>query len=156
MEENALISWLDNAAAIDALIARTNRTLDIVDQDLSLQGWETLARTDALRDAMHTRGVQVRIIVNDLRHVGQHCPRLTQLLKTHGHRLAVLQTSEQPKPEQFMAVADGQHSLFRPVLVQSRGFSYFDNPAKSTIYITKVKVIWGKGGRRLFPEAFGL
>jgi hypothetical protein len=156
MEENTLISWLDNAEAIDALIARANRTLDFVDQDLSLQNWETLARAEALRAAMHDRNVHVRIILNSTRALSQHYPRLANLLKSHGHRLAILQTACQPKPEQFMAVADGQHCLFRPVLVQSHGFSYFDNPAKSNIYDSKVKVIWQKGGRRLFPEAFGL
>jgi hypothetical protein len=156
VEANSLISWLDNAVAIDALIAQTNRTLDIVDQDLSLQGWESLARANALRSAMHERGARIRIVLNDLRHVSQHCPRLVMLLRSHGHRLTILQTSNHPKPEQFMAVADGQHSLFRPVLVQSRGFSFLNNPAKSIIYATEVKVIWEKGGRRLFPEAFGL
>jgi hypothetical protein len=156
VEANSLISWPDNAVAIDALIARTNRTLDVVDQDLRLQGWESLARADALRSAMHDRGARIRIVVNDLRYVSQHCPRLMLLLKTHGHRLSVLQASSHPKPDQFMAVADGQHSLFRPVLVQSRGFVFFDNPAKSIIYTTEVNVIWEKGGRRLFPEAFGL
>jgi hypothetical protein len=156
VEANTLISWLDNAVAINALVARTNRTLDVVDQDLSLQGWESLARADALRSAMHDRGARVRIAVNDLRYVSQHCPRLMLLLKTHGHRLTLLQASSHPKPDQFMAVADGQHSLFRPVLVQSGGFVFFDNPAKSIIYTTEVNVIWEKGGRRLFPEAFGL
>jgi hypothetical protein len=154
--ENTLLTWADNAAAIDALIARAKRTLDIVDHDLSLQGWETLARGEALRAAMNERNVCVRIVLIQMRELSQRCPRLTNLLKTHGHRLTILQTLCHPKPDQFLAVADGQHSLFRPVLVQSRGFSYFDNPAKSTIYDAKVKVIWEKGGRRLFPEAFGL
>jgi hypothetical protein len=156
VEENTIISWLDNAEAIDALIARANRTLDFVDQDLCLQNWETLARAEALRAAMHARNVRVRIILNSTRDLLQRYPRLANLLKTHGHRLTILQAGSHPKPDQFMAVADGQHSLFRPILVQSRGFSYFDNPTKSNIYDTKVKVIWGNGGRRLFPEAFGL
>jgi hypothetical protein len=154
--DKPLLTWADNAAAIDELIARAERTLDVIDQDLSLQGWETLARAEALRVAMHDRAVQIRLIVNDAKSIASTFPRLRNLLKTHGHRMTVLQTRAHPKPEQFIAVADGQHSIFRPVLVQSRGFAYFDNLAKSTIYTSKVNVVWEFGGLRVFPEAFGL
>jgi hypothetical protein len=154
--DRQLLSWRDNAIAIDELIARAERTIDIVDHDLSLQGWETLARADALRTAMHDRNVQVRIVLNDAKALTKHFPRHVQLLKTHGHRLAILQTKCQPKPEQFLAVADGQHSIFRPVLVRSEGFADFENSGKSMAYLTKVNVIWDQGGQKLFPEAFGL
>ncbi len=156
MVETELLSWSDNAEAIDEIIARCRRTLDVVDEDLSLQGWETLSRADELRRALHERRVQVRLILNSTATVASRQPRLMQLLSTHGHALTVLQTRSHPKPARFMAVADGQHCILRPVLVQSHGFAYFNNPAKSNIYATELKVIWDQGGRRLFPEAFGL
>jgi hypothetical protein len=154
--DRELLSWQDNAEAIDALIARSQKTLDIVDANLRLQGWETRARADALKDAMHARNVHVRILLLETNHLSTEFPRLANLLKTQGHRLSILGTAAEPKPGQFLAVADRQHSIFRPVLVQSRGFSYFDNAEKSIIYANNFKLIWEQGGDRVFPEAFGL
>lgn len=154
--DSSLLTWADNAVAIDELLCRAKCTLDLLDHNLALQGWETLARSQALRTAIQDREVQVRLILNDTQSIASAYPRIFSLLKTLGHRLIVLQTRAYPKPEQFMAVADGQHCIFRPVLVRSRGFAYFDNAAKSNIYLHKVNVIWEFGGQRLFPEAFGL
>lgn len=154
--DKPLLTWADNASAINELIARSQRSLDVIDQDLSLQGWETVARADALRIAMQDRAVQIRLIVIDAKKVASLYPRVINLLKTHGHLFTVLQTRAHPKPTQFIAVADGQHSIFRPVLVRSHGFAYFDNSAKSIIYTHKVNVTWEFGGQRVFPEALGL
>jgi hypothetical protein len=154
--DRELLSWQDNAEAIDELIARASKTIDIVDTNLRMQGWETRARADALKDAMHVRGVHVRIALLDAKHLSTEFPRLTHLLKTHGHRLTILGTHAQPEPAQFFAVADRQHSIFRPVLVRSQGFCYFDSREKSIGYANNFKLIWEQGGDRVFPEAFGL
>jgi hypothetical protein len=151
-----LNTWLDCAAAIDDLIARATRTIDLVDRDLRLQGWESLTRAEALRVAMHARNVHVRMLLEEQRHIAAEFPRLFNLLKTHGHRLTILTPNKRVQPVEFMAVADGQHSLFRPISVHSTGFAYFENRAKSNTYSTNFKVIWEQGGRRLFPESFGL
>jgi hypothetical protein len=151
-----LSTWLDCASAIDALIARASKMIDLVDHDLRLQGWDTQARAEALRVAMHVRGVQVRMLLAEQRHIAAEFPRLFNLLKTHGHRLAIVTPNKRIQPVEFMAVADGQHSIFRPISVQSTGFAYIENRSKSVTYSTNFKVIWEQGGRRLFPESFGL
>jgi hypothetical protein len=154
--ENSLLTWSDNARAIDEIIARANKTLDLFDDDLRFQDWETRVRIDALKAAMHERGVKVRIALCRNNHLLAKLPRLMNLLKTHGHRLAILESEMPSKPEHFFAVADRQHCIFRPVLVQPRGFVFFENAEKSSIYSDNFKVIWEHGGPRVFPEAFGL
>jgi hypothetical protein len=151
-----LATWSDCAVALDELIERSQRTLDIVDRDLRLQGWESLERAESLRRAMHERGVQVRMALCETNHLASELPRLFNLLKTHGHKLSIVRPEKRLQSIEFMAVADGQHSLFRPILVHSNGFAYFENRSKSTVYSANFKVLWEQGGRRLFPESFGL
>lgn len=151
-----LSTWADWVVAIDEVISRANRTLELVDRDLRLQGWDTQARADALRRAIHERGVQVRFALSDTGHIASEFPRVFNLLKTHGHKLEILRLEKQRQPAESVVVADGQHSLFRPISVQPRGIAVFENRSKSIIYSTNFKVLWEQGGRRLFPESLGL
>jgi hypothetical protein len=151
-----LLTWHDNAIAIDELIARASKSIDIIDANLRLQGWESRARAEALHHAMHLRNVHVRIGLLETQHLSSEFPRLFSLLRTHGHRLSITKLTIAPKPTRFIAVADRQHGIFRPVLVQSGGIVFFGNSAKSITYTTELEVIWQQGGVRVFPEAFGL
>jgi plasmid stability protein len=154
--EIKLLSWQDVSQAIDQLIAKSNRSIDLFDHDLGLQGWETRSRHDAIRAAMHHRSVKVRILLRDTTMMRTKYPRLVSLLATHGHRLQIIQAARRPKLEQFFAVADGQHLIFRPVLVQSAGLLFFENPSKTSTWAREFEVLWQQGGEKVFPEAFGL
>ena len=57
--QRALISWRDVSAALDELIVKTERTLDIFDQSLALQDWGGKARCDALKVAVMERRARV-------------------------------------------------------------------------------------------------
>jgi hypothetical protein len=156
VSELPLLSWRDVSQALDQLLARCHRTLDLFDHDLSLQGWETRDRYDALRSALHDRHVSARILLRDASQLRARCPRLISLLSTHGHRLQIVEAGQRPKAAQFFAVADGQHLIFRPTLVQSTGLLILENPSKSKTWATQFDVLWQLGGEKVFPEAFGL
>ena len=83
-------------------------------------------------------------------------PRLTHLLKTHSHLLTIMVAENPPLSAANYVVADRQHILFRPISVQSRGSLNWHDPYKSTTYSESFNVVWQQGGRRVFPEAFGL
>jgi prophage DNA circulation protein len=151
-----LISWRDVAQAIDEMVAGTTRTLDVFDQSLALQDWGSRARCDALNAAMTDRNVRIRILLVNAQHATAELPRLTQLLKTQGHRLLIMSTSERSIPAANFVVADRQQLLLRPNSVHSRGFVDFNNPYKSRSYSESFEVLWQLGGDRVFPEAFGL
>lgn len=154
--QRALISWRDVSAALDELIVKTERTLDVFDQSLALQEWGSKARCEALKAAMIERRVKVRMLIVDPQIVTAELPRLIQLLKTLGHRISIAAAPEAAFPASNFVVADQQHLLFRPNSVQSTGSLHFYNPYKSIGYAQTFEVIWQQGGRRVFPETFGL
>ena len=152
----ALISWRDVSAALDELIAKTQCTLDVFDHSLALQDWGSKVRCEALKVAMLERRVRVRMLLVDSQIVTAQLPRLLQMLKTLGHQMSIMATPEGAFPASNFVVADQQHLLFRPNSVRSMGSLHFDNPYKSTGYAQTFEVIWQHGGRRVFPQAFGL
>ena len=154
--QRALISWRDVSAAIDELIVKTERTLDIFDQSLALQDWGSKSRCDALKIAMMERRVRIRMLIVDTQIVTAELPRLMQMLKSLGHQMAIMAAPEGAFPASNFVVADQQHLLFRPNSVRSKGSVHFHNPYKSIGYAQTFEVIWQQGGRRVFPEAFGL
>lgn len=151
-----LLSWSDVTIATDDLIASAQRTIDVFDQSLALQGWDTRARHDALRTAMIERRVQIRILLVDLRQVSSAMPRIMNLLKSHSHQMAILGTESASIPGSNFIVADRQQLIFRPNSVQSTGSLDFSNPYKSNTCVETFEVLWQQGGQRVFPEAFGL
>ena len=155
-ESQPLVSWLDVSHALDEVVARCEKTLDVFDQTLTLQGWESRTRCDALLVAMNERRVHVRVLLIDDSNVQSLMPRLMNLLKTHGHLLTLMVAENPPLSTANYVVADRQHILFRPNSVQSRGSLRWHDPYKSTTYLSIFEVIWQQGGRRIFPEAFGL
>jgi hypothetical protein len=154
--QRALISWRDVSAAVDELITKTERTLDVFDHSLALQDWGSKARCEALKVAMMARRVRIRMLIVDTQIVTTELPRLMQLLKTLGHQMSIMAAPEGAFPASNFVVADQQHLLFRPNSVRSTGSLHFHNPYKSIGYAQSFEVIWQQGGRRVFPEAFGL
>ena len=155
-ESRSLISWSDVSCALDEVVARCEKTLDVFDQALTLQGWESRARCGALLVAMNERNVRIRVMLCDDHVIRSGLPRLVNLLKTHGHQLQIMVAENPPQSAANYVVADRQHILFRPNSVQSRGSLNWHDPYKSTTYLSTFEVVWQQGGRRIFPEAFGL
>ena len=152
----SLLTWDDASRALNDLIDRTERSLDVFDHSLALQDWGSRARCEALQRAAFVRHVNVRILVVDAHFVSTQVPRLLTLLKTIGHRVTIVVSDAHEVPECSYAVADRQHFLFRPISVQSQGTLNFGNPAKSMVYADSFHVLWEQGGQRIFPEALGL
>ena len=98
----------------------------------------------------------VRVLLIDDTNVQSAMPRLTNLLKTHGHWLTLMVAENPPLSTANYVVADRQHILFRPNSVQSFGSMNWYDPYKSTTYNQTFNALWQQGGRRVFPGAFGL
>ena len=155
-ESESLVSWLDVSRALDEVVARCEKTLDVFDQTLTLQGWQSRARCDALLAAMNERNVRIRVMLCDDHVIQSGLPRLVNLLKTHGHQLQLMVAENPPQSAANYVVADRQHILFRPNSVQSFGSMSWYDPYKSTTYNQTFNALWQQGGRRVFPGAFGL
>ena len=155
-QQRTLISWRDVSSALNELIVKTERTLDVFDHSLALQDWGNISRCESLKVAMLTRRVRVRLLIVDTHTVTTQLPRLMQTLKSLGHQMSIMVAPEGVFPASNFVVADQQHLLFRPNSVRSTGSLYFHNPYKSIGYTQTFEVIWQQSGRRVFPEAFGL
>ncbi|MBL8310826.1 MAG: hypothetical protein JNL19_10425 [Burkholderiales bacterium] len=155
-DATCLLTWDDVSRALDTLIDRSSRTLDIVDHSLATQGWGSRARCDALQEAAFHRRVQVRILIAEGHYVRTEVPRLMTVLKSLGHRIEIVVSQARDFPASAYAVADRQHLLFRPISVQSNGRLSLENPNKSIPYADEFHLLWEQGGERVFPEAFGL
>lgn len=153
---SSLLSWDDVSHALNELIDRTERTLDVFDHSLALQDWGSRARCEALQRAALVRHVNVRILVVDAQFVSTQVPRLLNLLKAMGHRITIMDSDAHEVPASSYAVADRQHFLFRPDSVHSQGILNFGNPVKSMAYSESFHVLWEQGGRRVFPDVLGL
>ena len=79
----------------------------------------------------------MRILVEDGHYVSTQAPRLTNLLKTLGHRVEIVVSDAHEFPANSFVVADRQHFLFRPNSVHSAGLLDFENPAKSA-HLTQI------------------
>lgn len=155
-DSRSLLTWDDVSRALDELVARSSRTLDVLDHALTLQDWGGRARCDALQRAAFERHVHIRILVADGHYVQSQAPRLTNLLKTLGHRIEIMVSAAHEFPASALVVADRQHFLFRPNSVRSVGLVGFENPSKSVPYASTFQVLWEQGGERVFPEVLGL
>jgi hypothetical protein len=155
-QPQTLLTWRDVSEATDAVIARTSKTLDLFDRDLLLTGWQSASRFTLLRDAIVRRNVTVRLMLCDTASLRGDCPRVVSLLSTHAHKLSILTTRNQNSLNQSFVVADGQHLIFRPNMVQSNGSLEFENRSKSIVWATQFEVTWQQGGRKMFAEALGL
>ena len=152
----SLLSWDDVSHALNELINRTERSLDVFDHSLALQAWGSRARCEALQRVALLHHVNVRILVVEAHFVSTQAPRLLHLLKSMGHRITIMASDAHELPECSYAVADRQHFLFRPDSVHSQGILNFGNPAKSMGYADSFHVLWEQGGGRIFPEQLGL
>lgn len=155
-QDNTILTWADVGAALDTLFELSQHTVDIVDRDLSLQGWESPERIARIEHALVERGVTVRILLADLRHLEQHLARLTALVRRRGKQLTIIGSSQPEALTQIMVIVDKQHGLTRPDPSRSQGRIWIEDYNKSKSYEEFFNQVWRLGGRQYFPELHGV
>ncbi len=102
-------------AGVDEVIIRAQKTLHLFDADLKHGGFSSVQRFEAIRDfLLRGRSNQLVIILHETDFLTTRCPRLMNLLKTHGHNIHILKTHEHARGagDPFI-VADEMHYLHR-------------------------------------------
>lgn len=102
-------------SAIDAVIQAAQRSLRIFDPDLAKGGYSSLRRFESLRDfLLRGRSNRLEIVLHETDYLTGHCPRLMQLLQTHGHNICIHKTQEHARlaSDPFI-VADAAHYVHR-------------------------------------------
>lgn len=132
------------ADALDELMGKTSRTLQIFDPDLTAYGMNSIAREQQLREFLGKRRTnRLRIVVHDIDPITQRMPRLMSLLRVYGHAIAIHQTQEEIRNLQdVLVVGDDAHCLRRPHASQSRGAVYLDDAVETRAWLSRFNAIW--------------
>ena len=116
--------------AIDLIIENAQHELLIFDQDLSLGGYSTNKRYEALRTFLaKNRLNRLVIVLHDPQYLLIRCPRLMGLLKIYNHAVSVHVTDEQLKSiREVFVIADHSHYVQRFHVDEARFIYALDNP----------------------------
>ena len=113
----------DYREGFNTLLGLARRELRIFDPDLSELEINSTNRVETL--ARFLRGSSTRriyIVLHDLEHVTQRCPRLISLLGSYPSGILIFQTrGDAAKVQDCFVLADGDHLVRRPVTTQPRG-----------------------------------
>jgi hypothetical protein len=154
----ALASVAAQVAAIDTLIGMAQRSIRVFDVDLSGMGWNDSARAGTI--AAFLRGspaARVEVVVHDTGWIERSCPRLMNLLKTHGHAISIRRAGDDARHAMDpLVIVDGVHFLHRFHVSQPRAALSIGDPAAAQPLVTRFDAISQDAGPGLAPTVLGL
>jgi hypothetical protein len=130
-EQRAMLSSeKDYEAAIDQVIAVAQDVLHIFDTNLDRGGYGSLGRYEALNGFLRRSSKnRLVIVLHDTDHIGAYCPRILNLLRTHGHAMEIHKTEEHARIAQDpFIVADELHYVHRFHRDQPRSLLALNDP----------------------------
>jgi len=131
------------AAAIDSVLARAIGRVRIFDRRLG-RDFNDETRCGLLRALLLAdRTNRVQIVVHDADNVRLDCPRLVQLVRHHGHGIAIHRTQSPARGvyDPF-CVVDGSHYARRFHFDNPRGELVFDDADGSAELVQRFGEIW--------------
>lgn len=157
MSRTLLTSYGEYDAAVDLILSRAERQLDIFDYDLSLLKLDQPSRNAALSRLLSMQNHAIRIVVIDAPSVVTHHPRLLGLVERHGRRLQLIEAD--PKLRELtdsMVIADDAHALIRFHRLQARSKMLEDECDEVRPYQRRFAEILDEGGTPISPRVAGL
>lgn len=155
--EERLDTVAAQAEAIDTLIELATVKLLVFDRDLATAGWNGVRRAERLAAFVRRRHARLSIIVHDTRYLESSCPRLLDLVKVHGHAMAVWRTgSEARAATDALVIADDRHYLHRYHVDQPRATLGLSKPAAAKPLVMRFEAIWSTGEPALGGSVLGL
>ncbi len=140
LKPNAIILGERNyEAALELVIARATNELLIFDQNFTLGDYTSIKRFYSIQHFLSTNPLsKLTIILHDAQHFIHHCPRLFELLRLYGHKMAVYTTNDAAKVAMdCFVIADKRHYLRRFHIDQARFKFAFDDEIESANLLTR-------------------
>jgi len=105
----------DYVQAIDQVIRQARRNLRIFSYNLRDEGYNSLARIEALQNfLLMNRANRLAIVLHDTDYLTRECPRMTNLLQQFSHAISIYQTSDEARSiSDAFIIADNDHYLHR-------------------------------------------
>ena len=157
LQHQPLQSAADYEAALDALLAKAQRTIRIFDHTLE-RGYNSVKRCDTLRSFLLAgRLNRIYIVVHDTDNIVRDCPRLMLLLKQFNHSMTIHETHPHVKGigDTFVAV-DDSHYLHRFHYDDTRGLLAFNDVAGARQLIERFDDISDASFPAVFATTLGL
>jgi len=144
--------------AIDTLIGLARHSIRVFDVDLSGTKWNDSARTQKIVAFLRaTPKARVDIVVHDTVWIERSCPRLTGLLRVHGHALTIRRTGEDAKHAMDpLLIVDDQHYLHRLNIAQPRAVLGIAEGDAARPLIERFEAIWSSAEPGLSATVLGL
>ena len=101
--------------AVDLVIQQARRNLRIFSYNLRGEGYNSLARIEALQNfLLMSRTNRLTIVLHDTDYLTRECPRMMNLLRQFSHAISIYQTSDEARSisDPFI-IADNDHCLHR-------------------------------------------
>lgn len=105
----------DYEQAIDSVISQARHTLRIFDFSLRGLGYNSIERTELLRNfLLLSRANRLTIVLHDTDYLTRECPRMMNLATQFSHATSIYQTTDEARSasDPFI-IADGDHYLHR-------------------------------------------
>lgn len=163
MSEEALQHTLfdgmtDYTAALDAVCASAQHSLNIFEQDFSDIGFNSEVRYNALRHLLlGSANNRLKLLAHDPQHLVRYCPRMMLLLREFGHSMEIFQTPAHMKgvTEPF-AVADNSHFVRRYHFDDTRGLLAKNDAAGARLLNSRFHEMWQSSHSGATPTRLGL
>jgi hypothetical protein len=147
----------DYEAAIDAVLARPQRTLRIFDRQFSVS-YNSLHRHDLLRAfLLRSRANRLYVVVHDAGNLARDCPRILNLLRQFSHAVTVHETEGQGKRAcDPIALADERDYLHRFHYDQPRALLALDDAPGAHGLLERFQEIWEASVPAISATTIGL
>jgi hypothetical protein len=134
----------DSLVAIDEVIAAAQRTIRIFDMSLSNRGFNSPARTEALRRFLVAgRAHRLLIALHDTQPLMRECPRLLSLLRQFPMSIEIHRTIAQARNAMDPFVVADDHSVWHQLhFEQPRAIVAVHSPADATPIAQRFDEIW--------------
>jgi len=144
--------------AIDTLIGLARHSIRVFDVDLSGTKWNDGARAQRIVAFLRaTPKARLDIVVHDTGWIERSCPRLTGLLRVHGHALTIRRTGEEAKHAMDpLLIVDDQHYLHRLNIAQPRAVLGIAEGDAARPLIERFEAIWSSAEPGLSATVLGL
>ncbi len=154
----ALATIAAQVAAIDTLLGIAKHSIRVFDVDLSGMGWNNAVRAETISAFLRSNpAAKVEIVVHDTGWIERSCPRLLNLLKYHGHAIAIRRTGQDARQAMDpLLIVDGVHFLHRFHVSQPRAALSIGDPVGAQPLVTRFDAISESSEPGVTPTVLGL
>ncbi|HVY06353.1 MAG TPA: hypothetical protein VHB46_10305 [Burkholderiales bacterium] len=143
--------------ATDAVLEKATGRIRIFDQTLG-KGYNSPSRVDVLRRfLLASRRNSLQVVLHDAQALDRNAPRLLNLLRSHGHSIAIHETHQSAKSvyDPFIVV-DDRCFAHRFHFEEMRGAWSLDDPIECSALIDRFAEIWESSSPAVSATTLGL